>query len=141
MTKSHDEKLSVFQLIIIILSIYVLGSLLVTAFFVLPSELMVLLSYIDTAICIVFLIDFAIRFSKAPSKLQFMKLGWIDLISSIPTLEYARAGRVLRLIRLLRVLRAFRSTRILVKHLYQRKARGAIASALIIAILMLLFSS
>ena len=141
MTTSNYEKPGVFQLIIVLLSIYVLGSLLITAFFTLPSEMMVLLSYIDTAICLVFLIDFVIRFSKAPSKLQFMKWGWIDLISSIPTLEYARAGRALRLIRLLRVLRAFRSTRVLVKHLYQRKANGAIASALIIAILMLLFSS
>jgi len=141
MSKSNGEKISVFQLIIIVLSVYVLGSLLVTAFFALPSELMVLLSYIDTAICIVFLVDFVIRFVRAPNKLHFMKWGWIDLISSIPTLEYARAGRALRLIRLLRVLRAFRSTRILVKHLYARKAQGAIASALIIAILMLLFSS
>ena len=141
MSKSNGEKISVFQLIIIVLSVYVLGSLLVTAFFALPSELMVLLSYIDTAICIVFLVDFVIRFVRAPNKLHFMKWGWIDLISSIPTLEYGRAGRALRLIRLLRVLRAFRSTRILVKHLYARKAQGAIASALIIAILMLLFSS
>jgi len=141
MTTNSGEKLSVFQLIIIILSVYVLGSLLVTAFFALPLELMVLLSYIDTAICIVFLVDFVIRFARAPNKLHFMKWGWIDLISSIPTLDYARAGRTLRLIRLLRVLRAFRSTRILVKHLYERKAKGAIASALIIAILMLLFSS
>jgi len=78
MTQTHGEKLSVFQLIILILSIYVLGSLLVTAFFKLPSELMVLLSYIDTAICIVFLIDFAIRFARAPNKLHFMKWGWID---------------------------------------------------------------
>ncbi len=141
MPTNHREKLGAFQLIIFVLSIYVLGSLLFTAFFKLPSELMVLLSYIDFAICIVFLIEFAIRFSRAPSKLQFMKWGWVDLISSIPTLEYARAGRVLRLIRLLRVLRAFRSTRVLLKHLYHRKAYGAITSALIIAILMLLFSS
>ena len=141
MLTSHHEKLGLFQLIIIVLSIYVLGSLLITAFFTLPAETMVLLSYIDSAICIVFLTDFVFRFIKAPNKLHFMKWGWIDLISSIPTLEFARAGRTLRLIRLLRILRAFRSTRVLIKHIYQRKAKGAITTALIIAILMLLFSS
>ncbi len=141
MSTSQNEKLSLFQLIIIVLSIYVLGSLLITTFFKLPEEMVILLNYIDNAICIVFLIDFINRFFKAPSKLQFMRWGWIDLISSIPTFEFARAGRALRLIRLLRILRAFRSTRVLLNHVYKRKTQGAITTASIIAILMLLFSS
>ncbi|MEI9909013.1 MAG: ion transporter [Bacteroidota bacterium] len=141
MATKTSEKLGLFQLVIIVLSIYVLGSLLVSTIFRLPPEVMKLLDYIDVIICIVFLIDFIYRFIQAPSKLQFMKWGWIDLVSSIPSLEYVRAGRALRLIRLLRVLRAFRSTRILLNHVFRRKAQGAITTALIIAILMLLFSS
>ncbi len=70
-----------------------------------------------------------------------MKWGWIDLISSIPALEYVRPGRALRLIRLLRILRAFRSTKVLLNHVFRRKAQGAFTTALIVAILMLLFSS
>jgi voltage-gated potassium channel len=141
MAAKHHEKLSPFQLIIIVLSVYVLGSLLITTFFKLPVETMKLLDYIDNGICLVFLADFVYRLYHAPSKLQFMKWGWIDLISSIPTFEYARAGRALRLIRLLRILRAFRSTKVLLQHVFRRKAHGTFTTALIIAMLMLLFSS
>lgn len=88
-----------------------------------------------------FLGDFVYRLYKAPSKMQFMKWGWIDLVSSIPTFDYFRAGRALRLIRLLRVLRAFRSTKVLLNHVFRKKTHGAMTSALIIAILMIIFSS
>jgi voltage-gated potassium channel len=123
------------------LSVYVLGSLVASTFFHLPLEIEKLLNYIDNGICVVFLFDFFYRFAKAPSKLQFMKWGWIDLISSIPAFEYFRPGRALRLIRLLRILRAFRSTKVLLHHIYSRRSHGALTTAIIIAILMLLFSS
>lgn len=105
------QKLPLFQIIIIVLSVYVLGSLLVSTLFQLPPEVLRLLDLIDNGICLIFLCDFIYRFYKAPDKLSFMRWGWIDLISSIPVLNYLRAGRALRLIRLLRVLRAFRSTK------------------------------
>lgn len=70
-----------------------------------------------------------------------MRWGWIDLISSIPTLEVFRAGRTLRLIRLVRILRAFRSTRHLVQHIFRKRTQGAITAVSIIAILMVIFSS
>lgn len=141
MNESRQEKLPLFQLVIIVLSVYVLGSLVASTFFRLPVEIEKLLNYIDNGICIVFLFDFFYRFVKAKSKFQFMKWGWIDLISSIPTLEYFRPGRALRLVRLLRILRAFRSTRVLLQHVFKRKTHGALTTAFIIAILMLLFSS
>ncbi|MFM9027581.1 MAG: potassium channel family protein, partial [Bacteroidota bacterium] len=86
-------------------------------------------------------IDFTVRFYRAPSKLKFMKWGWIDLISSIPTLDMLRAGRALRLIRLLRVLRAFRSVRHIIHHVYKRRSQGAFTTVATIAVLMVLFSS
>lgn len=70
-----------------------------------------------------------------------MQWGWIDLISSIPTLDFMRAGRMLRLIRLLRILRAFRSTKHLVLHIFKRRTQGALTAAAIIAVLMIIFSS
>lgn len=129
------------SILIILLSIYVLGALVVETFFVLSPETVRTLHLLDDAICIIFLIDFAVRFYRAPSKLQFMKWGWIDLISSIPTLDFFRAGRGLRLIRLLRVLRAFRSVRHLVNHVYKRRSQGAFTTVATIAVLMVLFSS
>jgi len=60
-----------------------------------------------------------------------MKWGWIDLISSIPTLDFMRTGRVLRLIKLLWILRAFRSTKHLIHHVFKRRTQGALAVATI----------
>jgi voltage-gated potassium channel len=91
------KEIKLFNILILILSVYVLISLLVSVIFELSEELNILLGYIDNFICIVFLVDFWIRFKKADNKLEFVKWGWIDLIASIPFLDFARAGRVIRL--------------------------------------------
>ncbi|MFN8229481.1 MAG: ion transporter [Bacteroidia bacterium] len=136
-----EERLNFFNLLIIILSFYVLGSLIVDTFFKLTPEVSKVLSYVDNIICIVFLIDFVLRFRRAEDKKSFMKWGWIDLIASIPTLDFMRAGRLLRLIRLIRIFRAFRSTKHIIQHVFKNKVEGTLTSAALIAILMLLFSS
>jgi voltage-gated potassium channel len=143
MEKNDDkeESLSFLNLLILILSFYVLGSLLIGTFFKLPPEISKVLSYIDNAICLVFFIDFIVRFRKARNKLQFMKWGWIDLVSSVPTLDFMRAGRLLRLIRLIRIIRAFRSTKHIIQHIFKNKVKGTLTSVALIAVLVLLFSS
>lgn len=136
-----EERFTLFQVVIFILSVYVLFSLMISTFIKLTPEVEKLLDYIDFGICIVFLIDFVVRFKNAANKWQFMKWGWIDLISSIPAVNYVRAGRVLRLIRLLRLLRAFRSTKVLLNHIFRKKTHGIFTSAAVIALLMIIFSS
>jgi voltage-gated potassium channel len=141
MNNKLEEKFTLFQVVIVALSVYVLASLIVSTFFNLTPEIKQLLDYIDNSICIIFLVDFCIRFAKAENKLKFMKWGWIDLISSIPTLDMFRAGRLLRLVRILRILRAFRSTKVLVKFVFKKKTQGAFTTASIFAVLILIFSS
>lgn len=136
-----DEKLGYFNIIILVLTIYVLVALLVETFWLLPSETSKLLNFIDKIICLLFFIDFCVRFTKAKNKLKFMRWGWIDLISSIPVVNYFRAGRLLRLIRLLRIIRAFRSSKQLVNHVFRNKAKGTFTSVSIFAILLIIFSS
>ncbi|MES2141189.1 MAG: ion transporter [Bacteroidota bacterium] len=139
--EQKEESLNFLNILIIILSFYVLGALLVDTFFKLSIEISKILNYIDNVICGVFLFDFIVRFKKAENKLQFMKWGWIDLIASIPTLDFMRAGRLLRLIRLIRIIRAFRSIRHIVQHIFKNKVQGTLTSVSIIAVLVLLFSS
>ncbi len=136
-----ENKLGLLNIIVIILSIYVLGALIVDTIFVLPKETSILLNYIDNTICAFFFFEFSFRFYKAESKLKFMRWGWIDLLSSIPMVGFLRAGRLLRLIRLLRVIRAFRSTKHLVSHIFANKAQGAFTSISVIAILLVIFSA
>lgn len=135
------KEIKLFNILILILSVYVLISLLVSVVFELSEELNILLGYIDNFICIVFLVDFWIRFKKADNKLEFMKWGWIDLIASIPFLDFARAGRVIRLIRLVRVFRALKSTKLIYEHIAQNKKQSVLTSVALISILMIIFSS
>ncbi|MGZ3932404.1 MAG: potassium channel family protein [Bacteroidia bacterium] len=116
-------------------------TLLIGTFLVLPKETEHLLNYIDNSICIFFFIEFWIRFYQAKNKMKFMRWGWIDLVSSILMIGYLRMGRVFRLIRLLRIIRAFRSTEHLVNHLFRNKAKGALTSVSILALLLVIFSA
>jgi voltage-gated potassium channel len=130
-----------FQVIVMILSVFILVSLAVSSFFPLSEQTRTLLDHIDDGICILLLIDFIVRFRRAENKWHFLRWGWIDLLASIPTLDYFRVGRVVRIIRVIRVLRAFRSTHLLLRHLFYNKPRGALATASIIAVLLVIFSS
>lgn len=138
---NNENNLGFLNLTVIILSLYVLGALAVDTFWQLPVETSRLLTYFDYTICAFFLSEFSYRFIKADNKLAFMKWGWIDLLSSIPMVDFLRAGRLLRLIRLLRIFRAFRSTRQLLNHIFVNKAKGSLTSVSILAVLLIIFSS
>jgi voltage-gated potassium channel len=135
------NQLGILNLVVFVLSVYVLMAIFIDTVFVLPTETSVLLNYIDNTICVFFFLEFCIRFFQAENKLRFMRWGWVDLISSIPAVSYLRAGRVLRLIRLLRLIRAFRSTQSFIHHVFKNKAQGTFTSAAILAVLLIIFSS
>ncbi|RPH30297.1 MAG: ion transporter [Bacteroidales bacterium] len=141
MDNSQNNKLKMFDLVILALSVYVLIALLADTFFKLPPELSKLLNFIDNIVCAIFLIDFFYRLFKAESKLKFLKWGWIDFISSIPMVDFLRWGRAFRIMRLFRLLRAFRSTKYLASYVFRNRQQGAFTSVAIIAILMVIFSS
>ncbi len=138
---TEENKLCFLDLLVLVLSIYVLVVLSIDTIFKLPSEVSKLLYYIDNVICLVFFIDFCVQFYKAKDKLRFMRWGWIDLLSSVPAIPYLRAGRAIRLIRVLRIIRAFRSTKHFLDHVFRNKALGTLTTVSIIALLIIIFSS
>jgi voltage-gated potassium channel len=140
-TKSPSEQLTYFDITILVLSIYILLALLIETFFKIPQELTRLLDIIDNFVCIIFLVDFLTRFIQAESKLKFMKWGWIDLLSSVPSINVLRYGRVVRVFRIFRLIRAFRSTKNLIHYVFQNRTKGAFSSVMLIALLMVIFSS
>jgi voltage-gated potassium channel len=132
------------DLIVIVLSVYVLAALAVDVFFRLPPETSRLLHEIDLFICIFFLIDFCIRFHFAPDKWRFMRWGWVDLIASIPAVEPLRVGRLLRLLRLIRLLRILHTHGdgpYLERLLMRDRRRGAFVIAAVLAVFMIITSS
>lgn len=138
---TEKKEIGILDLIVIVLSFFALGALLIDTFIKLPVETSRLLRYVDNGICIFFFAEFTYRFVKAKNKWGFMRWGWIDLVSSIPMIEFLRVGRLLRLIRLLRILKAFKSTKKLVTHIFANKAQGALWSVFVIAVLLLIFST
>jgi len=142
------EQFGVFQIVILVLSIVVLGALAVDTAFKLPPPISGVLQKIDTFVCLVFLADFGIRFRQAKSKPAFLKWGWIDLLASIPNpsggipyLSHLRWGRLVRTFRVIRLIRALRATQKLSDFLLKNKFRTGVASVALTSILLVVFAS
>lgn len=129
MDDTNRSEAGPFQLLILLLSVFVLCALAAETFFALPPELAALLRRLDTIICLVFLADFFLRLRRAADRKAFMRWGWLDLVSSVPAVPALRIGRIFRVVRLLRVLRAFRSAKVLLQHLYRDRGRAALSTA------------
>jgi len=67
-----------------------------------------LLLYADLGITAFFVLEFAVRFSFAPSKKGYLKRHWIDLLALLPAIRFFRVFRTFRVLRLLRLLVLFR---------------------------------
>lgn len=130
-----------FQIFVLVLSLFVLTALAAELVFDVPAEMVRVIGWIDDIVCLVFFVDFVIRFRKAESKREFMKWGWIDLLAAIPEIEALRWGRALRIFRVLRLIRAVRSLKHLLGILFKSRTRGGVASVGMVTFLVLAMSS
>ena len=135
------EELGPFQFAILTLSLLLLAALAAELLLPVPPEVKRLIGYIDVAVCVVFMADFLQRFFRAPSKLLFMKWGWIDLLASIPVIHALRWGRVFRLFRIVRLLLAVSSFRRLAGIFFASRARAGLASVFTLTFVIASFSS
>lgn len=73
----------------------------------------------DLVLTVIFVVEFAARFSATYDRVAYLRGHWIDLFALIPV---ARGVRVLRLLRLLRLVRAFAGVYRALQH-FERMAR------------------
>lgn len=139
--KKNTSKLTLHQVIMLVLSIYVVLSLLVRELVPMDPATRQLLDGADTGICIYFLFDFFLRLFQAPNKWQFLRWGWIDLLSSIPAFGWGRLGQLVRIVRILRMVRAFRSLRDFLHYLFRNRANGTLAVVLLSSLMLMLFGA
>lgn len=139
-TQEEAAQFGFLEITVLVLSVYVLGALFFQTTFHLSPEVNVLLDGLDFVVCLVFLADFCIRFRRAPSKLAFLKWGWIDLVSSIPAFDVLRWGRLVRVIRIIRILRAFRSMKHVIAFLYRNRTKSLAGTAALSAVVLVIFS-
>lgn len=73
-----------------------------------------LLDVMSTTIWIIFIIDFAVKFTLAPEKIRYLKENWLTAISlALPALRIFRIFRVIRIFRAARFTRGVRLVRVL----------------------------
>lgn len=133
---------SAYQLFMLALCVYVLAALAVQTLFSLDAEIMVILDAIDTAVCVIFLGDFAWNLAVAPSRGRYLvRWGWLDLLSSIPAVDWLRVGRAARIYRIARVLRGLRASRVVGGFALQQRATNSFLATAFVAILAVTFGS
>jgi voltage-gated potassium channel len=104
--REHGNSYNIFILVLTIFSLVVMVLLLLP---LTPAERELLTTY-DNAVCVIFLIDFAINLAGAkPKRAYFIGArGWLDLLGSMPALGVFQIGALLRLARLSRLARISR---------------------------------
>ena len=140
-SEENRTELGPLELVVLILSLFLLAALAAELVLPVPREVARVIGFIDTAVCVVFLLDFAHRFHRARSKLQFMKWGWIDLLASIPVIDSLRWGRLFRIFRIVRLLLAVHSFRELFGVLFASRTRAGIAAVFVLTFVIVSFSS
>lgn len=136
-----QKQLTLWQAAILFLSFYTLIALFIETVVTLPEQTSLLLTRIDNAICMLFIADFFYQLAHAKSKLGYLKWGWIDLVSSIPNVDFLRWGRFVRMVRILRILRGIRSMRQILKYLFENRSHGTFVTVTMISFVVMMFSS
>jgi voltage-gated potassium channel len=128
-----------YQLFMLALCVLALAAIVVQNAFTLDAEIEVVLDYADTAICAAFFIDFALTLLRSTNRTRYLLTwGWLDLLSSIPTLDVARWGRLARIARITRVLRGLRATRLLTKAVLRQRRQSTSFAAAMLAFLLVI---
>jgi voltage-gated potassium channel len=122
-----ETKLRVWDLVLALLSIYLLVALGVEMILDLDDDIRWGLNLTDNLMCFIFLGDFFHRLATAPNRLAYLKWGWIDFVSSIPSLDIFRWGRFFRLFRILRIIRSGRQIMLVLR---QSRAQSLLLSVL-----------
>lgn len=142
MVSKNEAEGHPYQLFMLFLCLFALGTLTAESLFSLDRSTRTILEYADNVVCVFFFIDFLTSLFRAPNKWKYLYTwGWIDLVSSIPTLDPLRWGRIARVTRIFRVLRGVRATKILASFVLDRRSEGAVLAAALVSILLIVFSS
>jgi voltage-gated potassium channel len=131
-----------YLLFILTLSVLAVVALAISAFGRASEDTRAILGYADKAACLLFFVDFLVLLVRSENRWRyFAAWGWLDLISSIPGTDLFRLGRTTRVLRILRVLRGLKAARALTVFILHRRAQSTFLAALLVAILLIVFSS
>ena len=131
-----------YEFLMLCLSAWALLSLASLTFLDIPASTAAILIYADYALCGIFFLDFLRNLYQAPNRVRYLLgWGWIDLLSSIPTVGALRWGRAARVLRILRVVRAVRSVRMISRFLIAKRTESALMVAILLTLLVVVSAS
>lgn len=131
-----------YQVFMLVLCLYSLGILAYNASRPSDPATLVILDYADFIVCMIFLGDFLISLIRARNRWEYFRTwGWLDLLSSIPTVDLVRWGRVGRVFRIFRVLRGLRATQLLASLAMRKRAVNSMLAASLVAMMLVTFCS
>lgn len=138
----QSDRISPYQLFMLALCGWALLLLAGSTFIKMSDSTRTIFHYADYMICVLFFFDFAYSLWRADNRLRYMRTwGWIDLLSSIPTVDALRWGRAVRVMRILRVLRLIKSARTIVSFVVGKRAQSAFLAAILLSLLLLMSAS
>mgnify|MGYP006191758995 CR=1 FL=1 len=102
----------------------------------LDTDTRLLLSWADLTLCIVFQLDFWIRFLrfKGPKTL-FLKTQWLDFITAIPAIPGVPGSEIVRALRLFKCWKLIRTIK------FENTAKGAFAAVLLMTFITVFIGS
>jgi voltage-gated potassium channel len=126
----------IYELFILIVTI---ASLIGVAGWLILAEHMIhkeALHKIDILLCAVFFVDFLRSLYLAPDKRAYLRLGWLDLLGSIPAHPLLRLARLPRAVQAVRALRHKKRSQ-LAREMRENRPRSAFLITCLVAILVI----
>lgn len=139
-SNSGDVLSLTYELFIFFLSIYAIAALVLVLVFQPRYTTIEILIIADDFVAVIFIYDFIRQLYRASNKLDYMKWGWMDLLSAIPGFYYLRILRLGRIVRISRELR--RTTGRTVWENYKHyRAESALLTTIFLLFFLVIFTS
>ncbi|GLT15108.1 ion transporter [Vibrio algivorus] len=126
------------SLMSLLLSFISVGIVIYLLLFLVDQETRHTLLGIDTAICVLFLLQLTIDCCRSEHKLDYLKSHWLDIIASIPFIEILRIARIWHIVRMLSL---FRYSTSFIKQVKQNRKEATLATIFTLLIILVCSSS
>lgn len=134
MAKVHNgSDFKPMSLMSLLLSFISVGIIIYLLFFPVDKETRHTLLGIDTAICVLFLLQLTVDCCRSTNKLNYLKSHWLDIIASIPIIEILRFARIWHIVRMLYL---FRYSTSFIKQVKQNRKEATLATIFTLLIIL-----
>ena len=144
--KNHETSIALgpasttYRLFIVIMSFYAVISWIIIFIFPISESTQSIFLAIDGILSLVFLYDFLRNVITTNNRLNYLKWGWLDLLSSIPFLPILRILRIGAIVRIRRYLMNT-TGKSLFKAFGERRGESALLSTVIAIFILVLLAS